>query len=84
MKKTRDKQPETKDEGLRPEYRFDYRKAKKNRFAESYQPGSRVIVLDADVAQVFTTPESVNSVLRALLETMPTSDVSGKAKTGRG
>jgi hypothetical protein len=32
-----------------------------------------VVVLDEDVAQVFTTPESVNKVLRALIETMPQS-----------
>ncbi len=72
MKKTRaNVAQKQKANGLRSEYRFDYRKAKKNRFAESYQPESRVVVLDADVARVFTTPESVNSVLRALLETMP-------------
>ncbi|MEI1375769.1 hypothetical protein PQG02_02715 [Nostoc sp. UHCC 0926] len=29
------------------------------------------VVLDEDVAQVFTTPESVNKVLRALIESMP-------------
>lgn len=57
--------------GLRAEYRFDYSKAKPNRFADRFQEGSRVVVLDPDIAQVFTTPESVNAVLRALLETMP-------------
>ncbi len=30
-------------------------------------------VLDEDVAQVFTTPESVNKVLRGLIESMPRS-----------
>jgi hypothetical protein len=71
MKKSRAKNT-PKDPGeLQPEYRFDYRRAKSNRFAAKYQEGSRVIVLDADVAQVFRTPESVNAVLRALLKTMP-------------
>jgi hypothetical protein len=56
---------------LEREYRFDYRKSRANRFAARYAAGSRVIVLDADVAQVFTTRESVNAVLRALMETMP-------------
>jgi hypothetical protein len=32
-----------------------------------------VVVLDEDVAQVFTTPEAVNKVLRALIESMPQS-----------
>jgi hypothetical protein len=31
----------------------------------------KTVVLDDDVAQVFTTPESVNNVLRALIQTMP-------------
>jgi hypothetical protein len=71
MKKSRvKKRPEDVGE-LLPEYRFNYRRGKANRFAAKYQTGSRVVVLDADVAQVFTTPEAVNSVLRALLTTMP-------------
>jgi hypothetical protein len=35
------------------------------------------VVLDPDIAKAFTTPESVNAVLRALLDTMPRK-VSGK------
>ena len=61
----------TRQDDLQPEYHFDYRKAKPNRFASKGHTGSRVVVLDADVARVFTTPESVNGVLRALLKTMP-------------
>ena len=57
--------------GMRPEYRFDYSKARTNRFAARYAAGSRVIVLDPDVAEVFTSPQAVNQVLRALLEAMP-------------
>lgn len=70
MKKAQSAKKNTKDE-LRTEYHFDYRKAKPNRFAEKYKAGCRVVVLDPDIARVFKTPESVNSVLRALLETMP-------------
>jgi hypothetical protein len=55
---------------LQPEYRFDYRKAKPNRFAAVGQQRLAVL-LDEDVAQVFTTPESVNKALRALIEAMP-------------
>jgi hypothetical protein len=58
-------------EDLLPEYRFDYSKARPNRFAASCPPGGRLVLLEPDVAQVFTTAESVNSVLRALLTTMP-------------
>jgi hypothetical protein len=72
MKKTRraDEAPEPEQDML-PEYRFDYSKARPNRFAGRLKPGSRAVVLDPDVAAVFSTPESVNAVLRALIETMP-------------
>ncbi len=72
MKKTRsDDRPGATGEEMRAEYRFDYRKARPNRFAARLKPGSRAVVLDPDVAEVFTTPESVNAILRALIETMP-------------
>ena len=62
------------DDDLLPEYDFDYTKAKPNRFATRVnQPLLKVVVLDEDVAQVFTTPESVNKVLRGLIESMPHS-----------
>lgn len=58
---------------MRPEYEFDYRKARPNRFAQRKKDrlATVLIPLDPDVAQVFTTPEAVNTVLRALIETMP-------------
>ncbi len=65
MKKT----PSEQDD-LQPEYQFDYHKAKPNRFAAAGK-ARMVVVLDEDVAQVFTTPESVNKALRALIEAMP-------------
>lgn len=72
MKKTHTaKQATQAGHNLLPEYRFDYSKAKPNRFAAGFQRGSRAVVLDPDVAAVFSTPESVNAVLRALIETMP-------------
>lgn len=54
---------------LLPEYDFDYGRAKPNRFAVGEQ--ERVIILDPDVAEVFTNSEVVNRVLRALIDTMP-------------
>jgi hypothetical protein len=68
MKKERAPKPSSggaADE-LRAEYRFDYSQAKPNRFAHGV-----MVPLDPDVAQVFTTPESVNKVLRALIASMP-------------
>jgi len=76
MKKTRTaKSPET-DKDLLPEYRFDYSKARLNRFAARLNGESRTVVLDPDVAAIFSTPESVNAVLRALIETMPVNGSS--------
>jgi hypothetical protein len=72
MKKTRTaKQSPKPEDDLLPEYRFDYSKARPNRFASRLKQGSRAVVLDPDVAAVFATAESVNAVLRALIETMP-------------
>jgi hypothetical protein len=72
MRKTRSNdRPSAIREEMLPEYRFDYRKARPNRFAARMKRGSRVVVLDPDIAKVFTTAESVNEVLRALIQTMP-------------
>jgi hypothetical protein len=72
MKKTRTgSQSATSEKDMLREYRFDYSKARPNRFAAKLKRGSRAVLLDPDVAAVFSTPESVNAVLRALIETMP-------------
>ena len=68
-------------EELRPEYNFDYRKAKPNRFTGRSEEDRLVVVLDSDVSRVFRTPDSVNAVLRALIETMP---LKAKKKTASG
>ncbi len=56
---------------MRPEYEFDYRQAKPNRFAAGLQKGGRLVVLDPEVAAAFQGSQEVNAVLRALLATMP-------------
>jgi len=56
---------------MRPEYDFDYRKARPNRFAGRAYQTRVVVLLDPDVSEVFTTSESVNAVLHALIDTMP-------------
>lgn len=71
MKKPFNESSNSEDE-LLPEYHFDYKKAKPNRFANrSGKPKLTVVVLDEDVAEVFLTSEAVNKVLRALIEAMP-------------
>jgi hypothetical protein len=56
---------------LRPEYKFDYARAQPNRFAGRGASKSVVVLLDADVARVFKSADSVNSALRAILAAVP-------------
>jgi hypothetical protein len=56
---------------LRPEYKFDYSKARTNRFARRGAKTPLIIALDPDVAKVFATSESVNHALRALMIALP-------------
>jgi hypothetical protein len=77
MKSTSRTRTRTKQsDPLKPEYRFNYGEAKPNRFAGRIRKGSVAVFLDPDVARVFKSPESVNTVLRALLATMPTRRAS--------
>ena len=62
------------------EYNFDYREARPNRFAERIYKDRRVVILDPDISKVFTSSESVNTILRALITSMPKS---AKAKASR-
>jgi len=61
---------------LLPEYDLDYRKARPNRYAGKIDKSQVVVMLEPDIAEVFTTPESVNAVLRALIATMPATPAS--------
>jgi len=70
MKKIAANEIKPESDDLLPEYDFDYAKAKPNRFAVS-QKTRLAVVLDTDVAEVFTTPESVNRALRAFLDAIP-------------
>ena len=61
-----------KTDEIPEELELDYSKARPNRFAEQYKESNPIVVLlEPDVAEVFTSPEAVNKVLRALIATMP-------------
>ena len=79
MKKTPASKPRKVRE-MSPEYRFDYKRAKPNRFAEKMKNEPVVVLLDADVAKVFKTTEQVNIALRALISAMPTKKIKVLAK----
>jgi len=64
--------PDGDTDELLPEYRFDYSKARPNRFAKE---GMMIAVtLDPDVAEVFTDAEAVNHALRTLISRVPKAE----------
>ena len=69
---TRKKHPSLHD-SMRKEYRFDYRHAKPNRFAEKMSEGVVVVILEPDVAAVFKSSEAVNTLLRSVIAALPES-----------
>lgn len=70
-KKKASKSRKRVDGEMRQEYRFDYRKARPNRFAALANCEPLVVMVDPDIAEVFTTPESVNHALRAVIAAIP-------------
>ncbi|HSU13117.1 hypothetical protein [Longimicrobium sp.] len=52
------------DDGMLPEY--DFSEAEVGKYAERYARAFRTVRLDPDVAEVFSTSEAVNDVLRAI------------------
>lgn len=72
MKKTSSpKTPRLESEEMRAEYKFNYSQARPNRFAGRINKDRVVVMLDADVSEVFTTAEAVNTVLRAVVTALP-------------
>ena len=72
MKKTSArKKSRAGSEDMRHEYRFDYRKAKPNRFAAQMGAETIAVILDPDVAAVFKSSESVNALLRSVISALP-------------
>jgi hypothetical protein len=63
----------TASQDMLPEYDFDYSKARPNRFAGKISDERLVVLLDPEVSAVFTTPEAVNTVLRALITALPSA-----------
>ena len=70
MKKTPTTKPRKVQE-MAPEYRFDYKKAKPNRFAARMKDGPLIVMIEPDVAKIFTSAEQVNKALRALISAIP-------------
>jgi len=72
MKKTvHHKRPRKTRDEMRAEYRFDYAKARTNRFAGRIKKGAVAVILDPDVAAVFDSSDAVNALLRSVISTLP-------------
>ena len=74
MKKTSTTKPR-KIQEMASEYRFDYRKAIRNRFAAKMKNEPLVVLIEPDIAKVFTSSDQVNNALRALISAMPEKKV---------
>ncbi len=82
MKKTSTAKPaQTESDQLLPEYDLDFSKARPNRFEGKIDKSQVVVMLEPDIAEVFTTPELVNAVLRALISTMPATPAEPTRKS---
>ena len=69
MKKT-SRSSRTKRPEMRRECHFNYRQSRPNRFAPLMKGRTVAVVLDPDVAAVFGSCESVNSLLRAVIKAL--------------
>lgn len=58
---------------MAPEYRFDYKKAKPNRFAARMKDELLVVLIEPEV---FASAEQVNKALRALISAIPEKKVA--------
>lgn len=74
----------TSDE-LRAEYkRSDFGKLERGKYYERVKASSNVVVLDAEVAEVFPNSASVNKALRSLVEVAQKASGLTRRSTGRG
>ena len=80
------KMPTTKSRKIQemaPEYRFDYKKAKPNRFATRMKSEPLIVLIEPDIAKVFQSSEDVNKALRALISAMPKNTRGRQANNKR-
>jgi len=69
-------QDEARDSDMLDEY--DFSGGTRGKYIDRFPKGANVVVLDPDVAQIFTDSESVNHALRALANII--QNQSGKAQ----
>jgi hypothetical protein len=69
---------------LRPEYTFDYAKARPNPYAERLKGRTVLVVLEPDVAAAFPDSKAVNRQLRAVVATVPRRSRKRASRRTRG
>jgi hypothetical protein len=73
-----------KIENMRSEYvREDLGKGIRGKYYKQYQEGTNLVLLDADVAAVFCTEDSVNQTLRSLIDVAQRSTGRASRSIGR-
>ena len=60
------KSPKKKAAGSEMRAEYDFRKGVRGKYAKRFAEGSNVVVLDSDVAGMFTDSKIVNDTLRAV------------------
>lgn len=70
-----------KVQDMASEYRFDYKKAKPNRIATRMTDEPLIVMIEPDIAKVFTSAEQVNKALRALISAMPDKKVTAARRS---
>jgi hypothetical protein len=61
---------------------YDFSGGVRGKYAERYARGTNVVVLDPDVAKIFSDSESVNQALRALAGIIQHQAEKGQSKEG--
>jgi hypothetical protein len=64
------------DDGMLPEY--DFSEAEVGKYAERYARAFKTVRLDPDAAEVFSTSEAVNDVLRAIVHVMRARELGAR------
>lgn len=71
MSKAQKPSSKSRRDDLRAEYQLDFGKSRPNRFASRMGKDAVAVVLEPDVAQVFGSSQSVNRLLRSVIEAIP-------------
>ena len=70
---------------LRPEYDFDYSKGVRGKYYKRLlEERANVVILEPDVAKVFSDSSAVNAALRSLLNLTRSTQRLTKRSSGRG